>query len=1039
MDNRSIIKRIGSVMKVEATVPSRGDFLLTHVPFRNLSLGASEPITEERLFEEKLLANPEEHKTIMILGENGSGKSHLIRWLYEKYIKVYGEDNDVEKILWISKAHNTLQDALMQLLKSNVFPEEIRKNELEKVKNAQSAISGVELRKTINFNFTLEIEDENEKKIKSPLIDPVSRNMLPSYLKNEYILNNYLMRKNGPLDRICSKLNNVDNSSSGDFEGEVFVEGDFAITMADLKKHLESGEVIADSYTISLAKKLMMNPGGKLRKNIADYMNSKVDDVIQRSLKLTTSDFKQLFWSLRTKLKERGMRLTLFVEDINAFTGIDLALMDVLVANHESEGNEDYCRLASVVGTTNDFYKNRLNDSLRDRVKDVGAEVYIREESLFGDAERLTEFAAKYINACKLEKAEIELWEKDTDCDEVDLPVVPDRYDFSRVVCAGKEMSIFPFNRNAILNLYEKLDSLSKTPRRFLIDVLYPVLTMYYSSPDTFLDNEAAFKNDSITSLNDFLKPQYTITNASVGGPDAERRSLLLRIWGDATTEVRGETLGGLNKEIFDAFGIDMMLDKFKEYAGTRAEDLPKGDATTSPNVSMNPLIDKTKQESNREKNNTDKDITYSKIRSQIGEWAKNPDKKLIPAQELRTLLSRFIYANISWDVEEIPHSVVVAYYDSIKYISIEGQTASSRDDGLIVKRIPESEFLFYALIGYKYLGNNSWNFDQGLEYYTIATTWLTKHHDEILRLVHAPYEKQASYSEVLLASMYCERVFNGGVQMTDSVDSLMFRLFNTTSSRSTVHSEKWNSISEEISQIEEYEKYRDRVINVFSNGIGAADVDETKYTFVDAHRIISLLNKIIECEWDLTKYAIKSPDMKKQDFWYRAPKVVSLFVQNMNQVVNAEMKMVNTYITYYRKKIPGYSDVKRVEKTFSRISDYLRYLTDKRNLSYDAQKVQMLRDLSSAQYVTREMGALDDIANKTTIFEKLNAMALNPFEHIKDIYEELSYFDQLMMEKNEKFRAGMDTTVSDQIEQYRKSIQSSLNKMISIGQGVNS
>jgi len=1042
MERAEVLKRIQQVMDVEATVPKRQDFLLTHVPFRNLSLGDTQPITEERLFQEKLLADPDKHKTIMILGENGSGKSHLIRWLYEKYLKEYGSNDDVEKILWISKAHNTLQDALMQLLKSNVFPEEIRKNELEKVKNAQSAISGNELKKTINFNFTLVIENEKEKNIKPQYIDAITRNMLPSFLKNQYILEQYLMKENGPLDRICSKLNNIDNAKSRGFEGEVFTEEAFSISLMDIKKYLENGAERADEYTCQIARKLLKNP--KLRKSLSEYMNSKVDEVIQRSLKLTTSDFKQLFWSLRTKLKEAGMRLTLFVEDINAFTGIDLALMDVLVANHEAEGNEDYCRLASVVGSTNDFYKNRLNDSLRDRVKDVGAEVYIREESLFGDPSRLTEFAAKYINACMITEEDIKTWDKEYDCDEAELPIAPIQYNFAREVCFGREMSIFPFNRTAISNMYEKLDSFSKTPRRFILDVLYPILNLYYTSPEDFLDNESAFRNDSITSLNDFKKPVYTIINDTrVNGQDAKKRSLLLRIWGDATTEVRKNTVGGLDKEVFDAFGIDMKLEQFRAYSGSDVDDVPaepqipkKEPAPTNPEPVNT-------GETGTQSAGGGKEDVYLIIRKSIGQWAKDTEAKLAYAQELRRIVCTFIYGNMEWDVEEVPHSIVESYYNQIKYVNIEGQTGATRSDGLLIRRNRESEYLLYAMLEYKYHGNNSWNFESGLDYYNIAKTWLLKHRNEILRLVTAPYEATVPYQEVLLASVYCVKLFNGGINKATRPEDILIEMFNGKNDHSNQHSDNWNSLYNEIIDIlpsNEIDEYPDRVCRLFSNVIGTADVNDKKYIFVDAYKLLSALNSIIDSGWDLTKYAALYDKKNKQDYWFKAPQIVGIVSRNLNNLVSSELKMVKEYTTYFNRKIPNYTDPEQVEQTLLSVMQYLKYLTDKRNLSYVEKSIPTLCNNSSLKMVkdfVSEMTILDEIMKSESGHDRVNALARNPFDHSTCIYSELQYFDKLVKEKNEYFKSKIDVSVNEQIEKIRSYVQIELSKLISVGQEV--
>ena len=1053
MERDQILKRIEDVMKTEATVPVKSDFFLTHVPFRNLSLGDTLPITEEELYEEKLLANPEQHKTIMILGENGSGKSHLIRWLYYKYIKEYGENHPVEKILWISKIHNTLQDALMQLLKSDIFPDEIRKNELEKVKNAQSTISGSDLKKTINFNFTLEIENDNTLKVKSKYIDTPTRTMLPFFLKNEYILEKYLMRDNGPLDRICSKLNNNDNQKTKEFEGEVFLETDFAITLDDLKNHIDGGKVTADSYTRALARKLHNSPAGKLRKSVADYMNSKVDEVIQRSLKLKTSDFKKLFSNLRVKLKEKGMRLTLFVEDINAFTGIDLALMDVLVANHESQGNEEYCRLASVVGTTTDFYKNRLNDSLRDRVKDVGAEVYIREESLFGDENRLTEFAARYINACMIPEKEIQIWESESGCDEESLPVAPVQYTFCREKCFGKEMSIFPFNRTAITNMYEKLDSLSKTPRRFILDVLYPILTLYYNSPEEFLDNESAFKNDSITSLKDFKNPNYVIINDNIDRVDAGKRSLLLRIWGDATTEVRNNTLGGLDKEVFDAFGINMLLDQFKIYMGKDASDIPIQEPDTSQKEpKLNADVGKSAGKSQTINKTTSKtsgkdkesgNETYDKIKKAIGDWSENPEIQLPYSQELRKLVSVFIYGNIEWDVEEIPRTLIEAYINTVKYINIEGQNAATRDDSLMIKRNQESRDLFYALIGYKYLGDNSWNFDSGLDYYNMAMTWLLKYRTEILKLVTAPFESQVSYQEVLIASLYCKKLFTGGIRPDQAIEDVLIDLFDCSKVYSNKHTEAWRRIYKEISGILQLDtdNYSDKVRNYFSNVIGTAATENREYIFVDSFKLISILKKMADSKWDLSKYTVVIEKKNKQDFWYKAPQVVGIVANNMHNLIASEIEEVRKYTAYFRKRIPSYRDTKQVEQTIDSVRRYLKYLMYNRNMGYEEKNIPMLsttKSLSEASTFSKDLSLMDAILNTETTYETINMLALNPFDLVSDFYQEFRYIDRLIKEKNEKFKSGLDLSVNEQINKRRASIQVALSRMITVGQEVN-
>lgn len=1026
MENKYIIERINKVMQVEATVPQKGDFLLTHVPFENLFHGESTPITEEELFREHLVINPQKHKLIMIQGENGSGKSHLIRWLYEKYLDSI--NTDIEKVLLISRAHNTLQDTLMQLLNSDIFPEEVKKNELEKIRNAQTAITGDELKKTVNFNFTLIIEDDIKNKEMNTELELPYLLMLPDYLKNPYILNTFFMREGGALDRICLKLNNMDNSASRNFEGEVFTEKDFDIGLDQIKTYLEATENRASQYTITLARKFYQN-GNNIRKKAAAYLNSKVNDVIQKSLKLHTSDFEKLFKSLREKLKDQGMNLSLFIEDINAFTGIDLALMEVLITNHEATGNEAYCRLCSVVGSTNDFYNNRLNDNIKERVRNDGAEIFIREESLFGTSERLVKFAAKYINACYLSETELQEWEAN-DYDEFSMPIAKGKYRFSTVNCFGKDMSIFPFNETAICNLYDCLNSRSKTPRRFLLDVIYPVLQHYYMNPESFLDKESKFKNDSISSINDFISKDYNIIHKQVGDPDSDKRSLLLRIWGNGTTLATDSTLGGLSREVFEAFNIEMLLDKYPKNITDVTIDME-----TEPAVSISmPIITAVKNSDSHAMNTNNNGL---KIEKNISEWIKNSKQSLAYHTELRGLISKFIIGNMDWDVEEISQKIIETYFGTSKYIGIEGQGTAINENGIVLERTEETEFFLYALVKYRYEGKNSWNFENGFDYYRIAATWLLKHRDAIINVVTVPYESEHSYSDMLIASLYSVRALNGGINVSANANDVMLKMFETKFASGIAHGTVWTSVREELNEIELPEKHLDNIVAFYSNAVGTAEGGETKYIFVDAYRILQSIQKLYNSNWELKGYVINGLDIQKKEVWYKAPRIVSTLYKNVEKIIAEEVSFAKSYATYFAKKIDKCTDSKQIEDTFEKMMDYQRYLRNKQNLSYEESDFVEIKNLKNARLLADELKNIFEILNVAEGVKCLSMLSKNPFEKTSVIYQEFLKFDALLEEKNKKYKSGINESVDNEIEHHRKNILNSLERLIYIGQGV--
>lgn len=1024
MDSLHILERLDKVMQVEATVPSKGNFMLTHVPFDNLFYGVDTPTNEEDLLQKILLAKPEKHKLVMVQGDNGSGKSHLIRWLYERYRESINED--IEKVMLISRAHNTLQDTLMQLLNTDIFPEDIKKNELEKIKNAQSAISGKELRKTVNFNFTLVIEDDYEKKVNSAIIQSAYMPMLVSYLKNDYILNTFMMRTGGPLDRICAKLNNVDNSSSYDYEGDVFSAKDFDITLDQIKNQLEQGDNAAGRQTISFARKLYGS--SDFRQQVASYMNSKVNDVIQKSLKLNTADFQQLFASLRKQLKKQGMRLSLFVEDINAFTGIDLALMEVLLANHEAAGNEEFCRICSVVGSTIDFYRNRLNESIKERVQQNGAAIFIREESLFGSEEKLVSFAAKYINACYLSDDEVTQWEENG-CDPFSMPIAGLISDFSNVECFGSRMTIFPFNTNALVNMYRCLNTHAKTPRRFLLDVIYPIVSHYYTDKDVFLKKESDFLNDSITSL-----PNFNTTDAvsfnKIGGDDKDRRSLLLRIWGDGTIRVKGDTLAGLNKEVFDVFGIDMMLDAFQKLS--RGEELPPqdnagADSTADAGANAQTVVNRTVTNAPKE------DAEQVKIEKAVAEWIKTKGKPLASDLEMRGLISKFIYGNLNWDAEEIPRKIVETFVgDTNKFISIEGNQ-NINEAGIILEKTEESQELFYALIKYKYEGKNSWNFTDGFEWYRIASTWLFRHKKEIVKMMKPLYISQHGYDEMLIWSLYSYRTFNGGLDINCSDEEILTELMTPDFKLNGTHGEEWNGIRSEINKVEAPEKCLANVYAYFSNSVGTAEAGETKYTFVDAAHVLRIISQMKAAGWNIKTALITGQDLKKNDLWMKPVKVIHFVAKQVNDAVQDEKAKTKECLDYFSESIGVYSDVHIVEGVFEKVEQYLRFL-GRIGLSYEDEKVAHISKLSYARNLSVALVSLQKVQEATEFSEKLSALSFDPFDSIEQLYVEFKYLDQVIKEKNNFFRSKIDNDANNATENCRKEILKQIDRLVQIG-----
>ena len=76
--------------------------------------------------------------------------------------------------------------------------------------------------------------------------------------------------------------------------------------------------------------------------------------------------------------------------------------------------------------------------------------------------------------------------------DYADLPIFEGNkhHEWANVEDNGKLLSIYPFNKNALWNLYFSIDENKRTPRAFLKDVLRYILTLWDAKGNNLFRDE---------------------------------------------------------------------------------------------------------------------------------------------------------------------------------------------------------------------------------------------------------------------------------------------------------------------------------------------------------------------------------------------------------------------------------------------------------------------------------------------------------------------------------------------------------------------
>src|SRR3989442_5178795 len=135
--------RIDQVINKEAASVYRSTLLATHMPLRNITyLRPPHHLTapgEDGLLEEiSRCATENDHAFVVVEGIPGSGKSHLIRWLKERYAS---EQDQSEVVLFIERAHCSLSSTLEQIISSGIFDDSTMREQLNKLRDARIALS----------------------------------------------------------------------------------------------------------------------------------------------------------------------------------------------------------------------------------------------------------------------------------------------------------------------------------------------------------------------------------------------------------------------------------------------------------------------------------------------------------------------------------------------------------------------------------------------------------------------------------------------------------------------------------------------------------------------------------------------------------------------------------------------------------------------------------------------------------------------------------------------------------------------------------
>ena len=812
MDINIARDRISYVVKPDSITASQGDFLATHVAINRLHLlnkfellpSGGKNYSEEEVFEQYVLNPNNQHQFIAVYGQSGTGKSHLIRWFEAKFEQVKPEN---EVVLFIRRSDNTLKGTIRQLLEKPEVQGIANREVYERLVRASVFVDENKLKDMIYHNFIIELHnDDDSHPIK---ITNVKRKRLEAFLNNE-VVHDHLMSESGPIERMYSKIAEhtlVDRDTIAQFLPE-----DFYVS-ADLFEDIHRAG--ADPKAEKMAREFMADESGmESAKNLAAYLNQFVNDVIQRCAGIEPGDFRQIFQDIRKELYRLEKNLTLFIEDVTSFTGVD--------------------------------------DALKDRITQY---VYIPSD-VFDDNE-IYEFVGRYVNTMSLQETAINVW-LDNHANAADYPVhdVKQGEDWEYTsIKFGKKLCLYPFTKNSIKYLYNYgLTKGHQTPRYIIRDIIEPVV-------NDMINNSENFPSIKFNLVNVNTTLSYGVHNQVKDEALSDRLLRFLCIWGNGQPEQYQKKdvtyVSGVPENILIELGLPVLRfnavqepepNHVSGSSGQSEEEDP------SANANENPAIPIAVQEK------------VSKANSILTNWSNGSAIDISSTGGVQGAIRAahgdmcsYLYSAINWQVEGISDdniSKIKAAKSSL--ISFENQTKGSGFYQMSASW--ESMNVISAFIRWREFGNQSWNYpDSDLDAY-LVTAWASSVKDDVVKVVSDKGEApKVNYIEAAIAAEMYRLILCGEYKEHSLKNLSMKYLFesNPVSTSRNSHSREWNSLVALLSQRGADQKNKDTIRQYYNITQGAG----TKVVVLDEPELSRTIRKV-----KTNKLEIDEENMQLQD-----------------------------------------------------------------------------------------------------------------------------------------------------------------------------
>lgn len=576
-----------AALPTEAVVASRAFFFATHAPlkiYRSDPDGkrdvSTKPVNEETVWKDFLSHNAPGGVLLMpVIGESGTGKSHLVRWVREKT-----PSTDKREVIYLPKSQTSLK-AVVKALLAKVESAELNQLRAD-VDRMSSGLDQAALEQRLVNQLQEALAAAPAETGRARALS--GKNGLQVVLQDPYV-RDHLLRAGALIPQMAKSILNDRGKDEKDRPLEFTVD-DLPTDILDAR---QAAKVTQTMLTILVAQPDLQDAAVRM-------LNEQVQLAVANATTIGVGRLQNAMLEVRREIARQGKEIVLLIEDFAVIQGFQRDLLDAVIEVGDRDGSSDLAPIRTLMAVTSGYYAS-LPDTVRTRVRAATGYIYDLDtqfDPATGMGETLS-FVGRYLNAARLGQKEVEKYGAQ---EGASVPNACDRCKFLKE-CHGafgrseEGHGLYPFNESALRRAIRARPAPgwprvvgAFNPRVVIGEVVRNVLVEHIGViaegrfPDERFAEEYRARRPGETGYSAETREKVLSAAArsvlnELDPGDADRHAIFLEFWGDAP-----DAVVNLARGMHEAFEIRLLnVEELKQKSASPPRPVDTGLTSGEP------------------------------------------------------------------------------------------------------------------------------------------------------------------------------------------------------------------------------------------------------------------------------------------------------------------------------------------------------------------------------------------------------------------------------------------------------------------------